>query len=276
MAGVPAPPPAPPPPTAHNVQGLWWGSPAGSESGWGINLAHQGDIVFATWFTYDTDGSGMWLVMSNGRRTATNTFSGELHRTTGPAFNAMPFLPSQVQKTLVGNATLTFTDASNGTLAATVNGVTINKPITRQVFAAPMPTCTAGGAAGSAPNYQDLWWNAPAGSESGWGVNVTHQGDILFVTWFTYEANGRGMWLVGSNVARTGNGIYSGKLYRTIGPPFNASSWNPAQVVKTEVGTVTLAFGSANGGTLSYTVSGVSQSKNITRQSFATPATVCR
>ena len=36
----------PPPPA--NYTGLWWASPAGSESGWGISLAHQGDVIFAT------------------------------------------------------------------------------------------------------------------------------------------------------------------------------------------------------------------------------------
>ena len=40
-----------------NYQGVWWNAPPGSESGWGINFAHQGDSLFATWFTYDVDGS---------------------------------------------------------------------------------------------------------------------------------------------------------------------------------------------------------------------------
>ena len=44
-----------------NHEGLWWNSPAGSESGWGINLAHQGDEIFATWFTYAHEGNPMWL-----------------------------------------------------------------------------------------------------------------------------------------------------------------------------------------------------------------------
>jgi len=35
-------------PSASNYQGLWWNAPAGSESGWGINFAHQSDIIFAT------------------------------------------------------------------------------------------------------------------------------------------------------------------------------------------------------------------------------------
>ena len=34
-----------------NYQGLWWKSPGGSEDGWGINFAHQGDNVFGSWFT---------------------------------------------------------------------------------------------------------------------------------------------------------------------------------------------------------------------------------
>ena len=47
-----------------NVQGLWWADPAGSESGWGINFAHQGDVIFATWFTYDATGKAWWLSMT--------------------------------------------------------------------------------------------------------------------------------------------------------------------------------------------------------------------
>lgn len=273
----PPPPPAPGAPAASlNVQGLWWGAPAGIESGWGINFAQQGDIVFATWFTYDTDGSGMWLVMPDARRVGTNTWSGALYRTTGPVFNSMPFDPARVQRSQVGSATIDFSDASNGRLAATVNGVPISKAITRQVFAAPMPTCTAGGSAGATPNYQDLWWNAPAGSESGWGMNITHQGDILFVTWFTYGPDGKGMWLVGPRLERTGNATYSGALYRTTGPAFNASPWNPAGVGRSEVGGMTLSFSGTGQGTVSYTVAGVTQSKSLVRQAFSTPATICR
>src|SRR5262249_46385393 len=57
-----------------NYQGLWWRSPANSESGWGVNLAHQGDILFATWFTYDASGAGQWFVMSNGNKTGPGTY----------------------------------------------------------------------------------------------------------------------------------------------------------------------------------------------------------
>jgi len=258
-----------------NVQGLWWRAPAGSESGWGVNLAQQGDILFATWFTYDADGSGMWLVMSNGFKIGDNAYSGILYRTTGPAFSATPWSSSQVVATPVGTASFNFTDGNNGTFSYTVNGVTQSKPITRQVFSAPVPTCVQGETFAPATNYSDLWWRSPAGSESGWGVNITQQGDILFATWFTYDANGKGLWLVMSNGNKVSNGVYSGALYTTTGPAFDASPWDPSRVVATPVGNATFAFGDIANGTFSYTVNGVTQSKPITRQVYAMPGTVC-
>ena len=33
-----------------------------------------------------------------------------------------------------------------------------------------------------AANYQGLWYAAPAGSEAGWGINFTHQGDSIFAS----------------------------------------------------------------------------------------------
>ena len=136
-------PSEPPAPVADfNVQGLWWRSPAGSESGWGMNFVQQGTILFVTWFTYGSDGSGMWLVMSDARRTAANKYAGTIYRTTGPAFNAVPFDPALVTLTAVGNGTLTFTDADNGTFEYNVNGVSQSKAITRQIFASPVSVCT--------------------------------------------------------------------------------------------------------------------------------------
>ena len=41
--------------------------PNGAESGWGVSLTHQGDIIFVAWFTYDFDGSALWLVAAAQR-----------------------------------------------------------------------------------------------------------------------------------------------------------------------------------------------------------------
>jgi YVTN family beta-propeller protein len=270
----PAPGPTPPAVTTpgFNVQGLWWRA---SESGWGVNLAHQGDKVFATWFTYDANGNGLWLVMSNGEHQGNNTYVGTLHRTTGPAFSAA-FDPARVTYTQVGSATFSFSDANTGILTATVNGVNVTKPITRLVFGSPVPTCTSGGSAGAQPNYQDLWWKSPASSESGWGVNIAHQGDMLFATWYTYGSDGEPMWLSASNVARTGAATYSGTLTRSWGPPLNASPWDPSKVTRMAAGNVSFTFSDANNGLMSYTLEGVTQSKAITRLAFSTPSTTCK
>ena len=74
-------------------------------------------------------------------KTGANTYSGALYQTTGPAFNAVPFNPMKVAATQVGTATLSFSDANNGTFAYTVNGVSQAKAITRQVFTNPGTAC---------------------------------------------------------------------------------------------------------------------------------------
>lgn len=117
--------------TAPSYQGLWWRSPAGSESGWGLSIAHEGDVIFAAWFTYDSDGRQMWLVASDARRTSGNTFTGRLQRTTGPAFGAAPWDPAGVTRTDVGVVTLSFADTDNASFGYTVNGLSQVKPITR-------------------------------------------------------------------------------------------------------------------------------------------------
>jgi hypothetical protein len=261
---------------APNFQALWRHAPANTESGWGINITHQGDILFATWFTYDADGSGMWLVMSSGAKTAANTYSGALYRATGPAFTAATFDSNAVVLTQVGNATFAFTDANTGTFSYTVNGVSQVKALTREIFGTSVPVCSAGGTQGANLNVQDLWWKSPAGSERGWGVNITHQGDILFVTWFTYAADGKGLWLVMSNGNKTGVNTYSGTLYTARGPAFSAVPFDSTAVALTAVGTGTLTFTDSNNGVFAYTVNGVTQSKPITRNVFSSPVTVCK
>jgi len=273
---------APPTAAGVNYQGLWWNAPAGSESGWGINLAHQGDTIFASWFTYDRHGRGWWLVMT-ARKIDPSTYQGQLFETTGPPFGAVPFDPAQVQAMAVGMGTLSFTDADNGTFSYTIDKegtITQAKAITRQVFG-PQPACTFGVQQNLAlaTNYQGLWWNAPAGSESGWGVNFSHQGATVFLTWFTYDVDGTPMWLVATAVRTAKPLEYVGTLYRTLGARFDA--FNPADVVQVPVGEARLTFINGNVATFAYSVDGmgpnpVTQSKWITRQIFAPPGTACQ
>src|SRR6185503_2991216 len=195
-----------------SYQALWWSSPAGSEPGWGVNITHQGDILFATWFTYDADGSATWLVMPRGEIVTgidPPTYTGLLYRTTGPSLDAPTFDSSAVTATAVGRATFTFFDLGNGSFLYELDGVVRAKPITRYVFSS-MPTCVRGDMPGVSANFQDMWWKSPAGSESGWGVNLTHQGDVIFATWSTYDANGRSLWLVMPRGHKVDDNVYAG------------------------------------------------------------------
>jgi hypothetical protein len=98
---------------APNCQGRWWNATPLSESGRGIGFAHESDIIFATWFTYDFDGSVLWLLATLPKVDA-GLYRGTLERTTGPPFNAQPFNPNRVPRTPVGTLTLKFSDASTG------------------------------------------------------------------------------------------------------------------------------------------------------------------
>ena len=256
-----------------NYTDLWWNSPANSESGWGINLNHQGDIIFGTLFTYDASGKPLWLVLSRGEKQADGSYSGAIYTTTGPAFNASPWLTANVVATQVGTMTLRFSSLNTGTLSYTYNGIAVTKQITREVFGAASANCTfTTGDRNGATNYQDLWWLGPA--ESGWGVNVTQQGDVVVATLFDYDANGHATWYILAHGGKTGPGTYTGDLYTVTGPAFNASPWTA--ITATQVGTMTFAFSSGSTGTLTYTVNGVQVVKSIQRELFSSPMTQCQ
>lgn len=121
----------------------------------------------------------------------------------------------------------------------------------------------------------DLWWNA---NESGWGVNVVGQSNVLFLTFFVYGSNGQPLWLVAPSTTVVSTGAdgsvtYSGPLYTTTGP-FLGGAFNPAAVNATQVGTVTFVHQTQISATLTYTYNGVSVSKSLTRQTWKTNANV--
>ena len=121
-------------------------------------------------------------------------------------------------------------------------------------FALPASATTAG------PDFTDLWFN-PA--ESGWGINFIHQGNLIFATMFVYDASRAPHWFVADGMSGGGN-AYSGALYQTSGPAYNGP-WTGG-VTAPAVGSISVNFASASTGTLSYTVSGQTITKQIQRQ----------
>jgi hypothetical protein len=116
---------------ASDFTDLWWNP---SESGWGVSVTQHGNNIFFRIFVYDTDGRPLLFVVPGVTFNSATSFTGALQLTTGPWFGSNPFDPNQVVRTTAGSATLTFSDADNGVLSYTVNGVTKTKSITRMAF----------------------------------------------------------------------------------------------------------------------------------------------
>jgi hypothetical protein len=124
----------------------------------------------------------------------------------------------------------------------------------------------------SVPNYQGLWWNP---DESGWGINFAHQGDIIFATWFTYDASGKPWWLI-AELHKGAAKEYTGGVSTVSGAPFIGVTFDSSKVVETPAGTAAATFTNGNAATFAYTVNGAAGSKAVTRQVFMPPGTSCQ
>jgi hypothetical protein len=130
-----------------------------------------------------------------------------------------------------------------------------------------------GSPSAAALNFGGLWWVAPAGSEPGWALQLTHQGDIIVATLSTYDLNGNAWWVTMAAVKVAPN-TYTGTFYETRGPPLGAP-FDPTKVTSVAVGTGTLTFTDSRSGSFTSTLNGVTQTKAITLFTFAAPVPVC-
>ena len=120
-------------------------------------------------------------------------------------------------------------------------------------------------AVGRLPDATDLWWNS---AQSGWGVNVIQQNDVIFLTFFVYGPNLNPVWYTADgHLEGTTNGVlvYTGALYETHGPWLADNFFDPARVVYRQVGTVTFRLNSIRSATLVYSVDGLTIQKQLTR-----------
>jgi len=261
-AGVPS--------AGANFQDLWW-NPA--EPGWNISFAHQGDVLFATWATYDMNGKPMWLSMA-AIQFAPGTYAGTLYHSTGPAYTTFPFDPSKVKLTEAGNAVLVFGDDGHARFGYQAFGVSATKDIQRYAFNGSFITrCTWGGPQDAA-NLQGLWYAAPAGSEPGWGVSIAPQGNALAITLLTYDLDGSPLWLYGEVHDDYGD-EYQGGLYGTAGPWFGTPAFAAHPITATAAAGIDVSGAYGNNMALSIYMNGAWQEKDMTRYVFRGSATTC-
>jgi YVTN family beta-propeller protein len=241
-----------------------WSNP--SEPGWGVHLTQRGDTVFGALFSYDAQGRARWYVVPACKPNmplacpacvTDAVCTGKVHEMSGPAF-FHGFNPAAVSAREAGIAELRFFDADRGHMTMAIDGEHRSVEIRRQLF-------STGTVAGT--NYSDLWWNP---SEPGWGLGVTHRGEVMFLTWFVYDDFGKPAWYVASDCRATpaGKGC-QGTLYRTSGPPGPLRPSFATDAVRvSSVGTVQLTFTDDDTGILSFTAEGRSGTEPIKRQLF--------
>ncbi len=129
-----------------------------------------------------------------------------------------------------------------------------------------------------APNYTDMWWAGEA--QSGWGMSITQHGNTQFNVLYSYNEAGQPVWLVmPGGTWNTEQTEYSGAVYQPQSSPYyayktapDANAVLPLNVGKS-IGQIKLTFLSAKTATLSYTINGLSGTKNIERQVFGAAAT---
>ena len=110
---------------------LWWNP---NESGWGVNFTQQDEVIFATMFVYGTDSRPTWYAATlnfDG-----SVYQGQIFQTSGSYFGKV-FDPASVTAVVVGTATFTPQFEAQALFTYSVNGVVVNKTITRQTFKSP-------------------------------------------------------------------------------------------------------------------------------------------
>lgn len=245
-------------PVPLNYSDMWWAGQV--EDGWGMSIQQHGNIQFIAFYVYDNTGKPTWYVLPNGSWNANFTvYTGALYQPTSAPLNN--YTPSQfVVGASPGTATLTYTSSAAATLQYTINGISGQKSMQRQVFGRGTSPLTVG----------DMWW---AGStQDGWGINLVQQSGVVFAVWYTYGADGKPTWYVLPDGTWSGT-TYSGKMYSTTGSAWLGATYNPAQLVVTEAGTLSFNFSNANNATMNYTFTsgpfnGTTQPKAIVRQPY--------
>jgi cyclophilin family peptidyl-prolyl cis-trans isomerase len=238
--------------TTNNYQGLWWNA---NESGWGMSLTQHGNLLFAAIYTFDDAGLPTWYVIPNCPVTA-NTCTGDIFKVTGATPPTVAWNGASKAVTKVGVGSLTFSSLGTGTFSFTISGVTGSKAITPQPLAS--------GTTPPAIDFTDLWWNT---NESGWGLSISQQFNIVFAAWYTYDAAGKPVWYVAPNCPVAANGCTS-PFYRVSGATAITAPWNAASKLVEQAGTMTLSFTDAANGTMRYTINGTDYSRAITRQVY--------
>ncbi len=115
-----------------------------------------------------------------------------------------------------------------------------------------------------AHDFTDLWWNP---NESGWGISIHTKRRSFFAAWFVYDAQGVPVWYTLQGGAWLSPLKYSGSVYVTHAGP-NSGLGPISSVSVTLVGNGVIDFTGYDNAIFNFSVNGIVNTKNITRELF--------
>lgn len=222
-----------------------------------IESGESGDGNASVWYRYAPTSGGPVVI-----RTLDSAFDSHLYVYTGAALNALTLvashddvagsqgnLSSEVRFTATAGVTyhirLAARSGTRGTALLTYGPASMNG----------LPTIDA--------SYNGIWWN-PSRSGEGVMLEVSNHpephtlGEWLNLTWYTYDPDGRPIYLVGGTAidpTATAATPIVVNMYTTRGARFGAA-FNAAHVVTEPWGQVAVTFFGCNQMVLSYAPSG--------------------
>ncbi|MEM9302700.1 MAG: hypothetical protein AAGE01_11340 [Pseudomonadota bacterium] len=153
--------------------GLWF-NPA--RSGHGLDVQRLGDFLFATWYTYEDDGTPTWYQASGPF--AGETWSGEMNRFTWNPETGF------VDIETVGELGLTFEDATHARFDWRLGERTGSEPF--ELLVASTATTLR--------DYTGTWYDE---GEPGWGLTLYSQGAERVGVLYFYDADNQPRWALG-------------------------------------------------------------------------------
>jgi hypothetical protein len=212
------------------------------------------------WFTFDVTAGGVdhqrWYTFAGNAQSGKTSIAVTLYQNTGGNFNALPV----TNAVAVGTGTLSFSDCTAGSFSYTFSdgsGRSGNVPLTRLTQNV---TCAAAAAKTTNPDFgfSGNWYDA-ATSGQGFVIEANPLSGALFVTWYTYAANGAAAgaagqrWYTAQAAFTTGMRSIPVTLYETTGGVFDTGAPKPTT---TAVGTGTVTFASCTAASIAYNFTG--------------------
>jgi cytochrome c peroxidase len=229
------------------MSGSWW-NPGRSGEGQLITFETVGDrhVAFLSYFTYTPAGEPSWLVGNADYRPGDTSVSIPLLTGSGARFGGA-FRAGDVTTAPAGTAVLEYVSCSQmrlrygGAEAFTVDLVRLIGPL--DGVACPQPALPARTASDTfLGTMSGSWWN-PQRPGEGQVITFETSGDrnVVFLTYFTYTANGKATWLAGNIDYRPGAASLSIPVIRASGPRFG-TAFRAADVSVAPAGNIVLDY----------------------------------